>query len=307
MKDKNLWLVLLAIVCSLIMAMIAIVEVVSATDANDTADWLTIEPEEKKCVDFEDDWLWISGCNPCEQYAKEDNETLYNMTDEDEYDEFKSRDWEDPGNALHIDYFMRQPKAAVTVIAFVSASMNKDLVKDVFVYKNVSFGLDTKAEKYYQAILMVHNETGFSRSEYPPCGLTLEQAKEIFYIDTDKEARDWLGEQYNWEIGRLYYYILLGTYHSWLHPEDAGSAIAVMKDAERNTSESIIEIDRVAYQLATIAYFHNRTIVDQCILYNEDLPTDEIKQVEIILEKANEPLPIPEPTPRYKYDYWENK
>ena len=78
-----------------------------------------------------------------------------------------------------------------------------------------------------------------------------------------------------------------------------------MKDARENTNS--MEINRFAYKLATIAYFHNREIVDQCILYNEDLPTDELEQVEMILERANEPEhvvePEPEPMPRRRFDY----
>ena len=99
---------------------------------------------------------------------------------------------------------------------------------------------------------------------------------------------------------------MLGTYHSWLHPEDAGSAIAVMKNAKENRSS--MEIDPVAYQLATVAYFYNKELVDQCILNNDDLPTDELKQVEIILARANEPEtppPQPMPLPRRRYNYWQ--
>jgi hypothetical protein len=309
MNWKNVLLVLMVVYS--LMAVIAVAGVINVADANDT-EWLLAESEEKICdVDFED-WLWIPGCNlACNPCAGEDNETLEqsdNITEEDKYYPWKASDFEDKGNLLHIGYFMREPKAAVAVIAFVKTAINKERVKDVLVYHNVSFGLDTKAEQYYQAILMVHNETGFSRSEYSPCGLTLEQAKEIFYIDSDKEATYWLSEQHNWGIGRLHYYILLGIYHSWLHPEDAGSAIQVIRDAKENTSN--IEIDSVVYQLATIAYFHNRELVDECILNNEDLPTDELEQVEIILKKAKTDesgiLPTPSPTPRHKYDYWEN-
>jgi hypothetical protein len=311
MNWKNVLLVLM-VVYSLI-AVIAVVGVINVADANDT-EWLLAESEEKICdVDFED-WLWIPGCNlACNPCAGEDNETLEqsdNITEEDKYYPWKASDFEDKGNLLHIGYFMREPKAAVAVIAFVKTAINKERVKDVLVYHNVSFGLDETAEQYYAAILQVHNETGFSENEHEPCGLTVEQAKEIFYIDTDEEATYWLSEQHNWKIGRLYYYILLGIYHSWLYPEDAGSAIAIIRDAETsNATESIIKIDRIAYQLAAIAYFHNRTVIERCILYNEDLPTDELEQVErILLEKADEseildPTPTP---PRRKFNYWQN-
>ncbi len=273
MNKKSFWIGVLVVMCLLTMA-VAFTQGTNAAEVNDTEDWLVIRPIE-------------SGEKIC--------------------------DFEDKNNLLHIGYFIREPKAAVAVIAFVRMAINKERVKDVFVFQNVSFGLDETAEQYYTAILQVRNQTGFSKGQYPPSGLTIEQAKEIFYIDTNKDARDWLIGKNNWEIGRLYYYILLGIYHSWLHPEDAGSAIKIIKNAGKNTSESIIKIDRVAYQLATIAYFHNRTIVDQCILYNEDLPTEEIKQVEIILERAKtdkseilDPTPAPSPTPRHKYDYWKN-
>jgi hypothetical protein len=285
---------------------ISIVDANYIEDTNDTnEDWLVIEPEEKICNVSSEDWLWIPGCEyACEQYTEENNETLYNVTDEEEYDEFKPRYWDDPGNVLHIGYFMREPKAAFVVIALVKKRISRDRVKDVFFGKNISFGLDERAEQYYAAILQAHNETGFSEDEYPPSGLTVEQIKEIFYIETNEQAISWLSGEHNNLIGRLYYYILLGIYHSWLYPEDAGSAIAAEKDAGSNTS---IKIDRVAYQLAAIAYFHNRTTADQCIENCEDLPTDELKKVEMILAIADEPepTPTPSPTPRRRYDYWQ--
>jgi hypothetical protein len=258
MKDKNLWLVFLLIVLSLIIA-IAAAEVVSAADTNDT--------------------------------------------EEDDYYPWKASDFEDKGNFIHIDYFMNNPRAAVAIIAFVKRS--KELAKHVFVFQNVSFGLDAKAEKYYQAILAVHNKTGFNEDEYPPSGLTLPQAKEIFYIDRDEQALFCLSEENNNLTGRLLYYTLLGIYHKRLCPKDAGSAIAVMKDAEGNTSN--ITIHKSAYHLATIAYFHGRERVDQCIAENEDLPIDELKQIEMMFAIANEPEPLPPsptPAPRRRYDYW---
>lgn len=287
---------------------IAFAQGTSAIETNNTKDWLAIEvtePGEKIC-DAED-WLCIEGCG---RYAKPDEESREDDSNEtiekDECYPWKAIDFEDKDNLLHIGYFMRQPKAAVAIIAFVSASMNKNRVKDVFVYKNLSFGLDPRAEEYYVAILQVHNATGFSRSEYPPNGLTIEQAKEIFYIDSDQQAMFWLEKERNINTGRLYYYILLGIYHSWLHSEDAGSAIAIIKDAESNAN-SIIKIDPLAYQLATVAYFHGTEAVKE----GQELPTDELEQVEIILEKAkadkSETLPTPSPTPRHKYNYWENK
>ena len=74
---------------------------------------------------------------------------------------------------MRIDYFMKQPFAAVAIIAFVN-KIERKLAKDVFACKNISFGLDPRAEEYYAAILRVHNETGFNRNEYPPCGLAIE-------------------------------------------------------------------------------------------------------------------------------------
>jgi hypothetical protein len=302
MKQKNICIALVSI-CLLVMA-VAFAQEINATEENDIEDWLIIEPEEKICdVGFED-WLCISGCNSACAYAEENNETLEqndNVTKEGEYYPWKASDFEDKDNLLHIDYFMREPLAATAVIAFVRMAISKERVKDVLVYKNLSFGLDETAEQYYAAILQVHNETGFDQSEYPPSGLTIEQTKEIFYIDTDEKARSWLSKQHNWKIGRLYYYILLGTYHnhSWLHPEDAGSAIAIMKDAE-----SIIKIDRAAYQLATLAYFHGIEVVYE----EQDLPTDELEEVERILEKAkvDESETLPMPTPARRFDYWKN-
>jgi hypothetical protein len=232
------------------------------------------------------------------------------VTDEEEYDEFKPRYWDDPGNVLHIGYFMREPKAAFAVIALVNKRISRERVKDVFFGKNISFGLDETAEQYYAAILQVRNQAGFSKGQYPPSGLTIEQAKKVFYIDTNELALFWLSEENNNLVGRLHYYTLIGACHNHerLCPEDAGSAIAVMKSEEGNTSESIIKINRFAYQLAVIAYFYDMELVDQCISNYDDLPTDELEQVEIIFERANKPEPLPPsptPTPRRRYDYWQ--
>ena len=223
-----------------LLAAIAVAEMVSATNANDTID-------EDRCIDIGDRVRFI------------DRDT-------------------------RIDYFMEQPFAAVAIIAFVN-NIERELAKNVFACKNISFGLDPRAEEYYAAILQVRDERVFRGNGHPPSWLTVEQAKEIFYIETDERALFWLAKERNNKTGRLYYYFLLGTYQNWLHPEDAGSAIAVMKNAGMNG----MEIEPVVYQLATAAYFHSRAKVDQCILGNDDLPTDELKEVEIILERANNP------------------
>ena len=200
-------------------------------------------------------------------------------------------------DVLH--YLMRHPFAAVAAIAFLTVA-SAGFGITVFAYNDVDFGTDELAEQYYQAILVVHNETGFNDSEYAPSGLTVEQAKEIICINTDDEAKFWLAEERNNLTGRLYYYILLGWYQAMLSSGDdrCGSCLP---DGRYYITEiledpSIVKLDATicnmtVYDLATIAYFYNTTIVDEFVKAEDcsmvsQLPTDELNRVLELLAEA---------------------
>ena len=196
-----------------------------------------------------------------------------------------------------LHYFMRHPFAAVAVIAFLTVG-SAGFGMTVFAYNDVDFGTDATAEEYYQAILTAHNETGFSRSEYPPCGLNIEQAKEIFCINTDQEAMFWLSEENNNLTGRLYYYILLGWYQSMLTPGD-GECESCLPDNRYYITEllkdpSIVKLDATicnmtVYDLATVAYFHGTEVVDKFVKDCPKigiLPKDELNRVQELLAAA---------------------
>lgn len=198
-------------------------------------------------------------------------------------------------DTLH--YFMRHPFAAVAVIAFLTVA-SAGFGMTVFAYNDVDFGTNATAEQYYQAILVVHNETGFNESEYAPCGLTVKQAKEIFCINTDEEARFWLSEERNNLTGRLYFYILLGWYQSMLSSGDSRSG-SCLPDGRYHITEilgdpSIVKLDGTingfsVYDLATVAYFHGTEVVDQYITdwpEGKPLPSDELDRVKELLAEA---------------------
>jgi len=189
---------------------------------------------------------------------------------------------------------MRNPLAVVIVIAFLTVgSAGLDgFGMTVFAFDETEFGTDELAENYYQAILVVHNETGFSRSEYPPCGLTVEEAKKIICINKDEEAMFWLDEERNNHTGRLYYYILLGQYQAMLNPIDE----SCLPDNRYHISEilqdpSIVKLDATingfsVYDLATVAYFHGTKVVDAFIRDWPEgtLPTEELDRVKALLQ-----------------------
>ena len=189
-----------------------------------------------------------------------------------------------------LHYLMRHPFVAVAVIAFLTVG-SAGFGLTVFAYSETDFGTDAMAEEYYDAILTVHNETGFSRSEYAPSGLTLEETKEIICINTDEEARFWLSEERNRLTGRLYYYILLGWYQSMLGSGDSGSCLP---DGRYHITEiledkSIVKLDGSVgnfsvYDLATIAYFHGTDVVDAYVrdlLAGKPIKLEQSKMAEL--------------------------
>lgn len=178
-----------------------------------------------------------------------------------------------------IHYAIRHPVVAIVVIAlllFPSVNIS------YFICNDVPLGTDERAEQYYSAILKVHQEVGFNQDEYAPSGLTAVQAKEIPCIDSDEQVEYWLSSEHNEGIGRLYYYMLLATYHRWFHPEDAQYKEQDIIDNPEIVKT--IQLNESAYELATVAYFHNRTIVNSYLLKETDaLPTEELDRVKALL------------------------
>ena len=195
-------------------------------------------------------------------------------------------------DTLH--YAIRHPVVTIVVIAFLmvgSAGLD-GFGMTVFAYNEVDFGTDAMAEEYYRAILIAHNETGFTRSEYAPSGLTIAEAKEIICINTDEEAMFWLAEERNNHTGRLYYYILLGRYQNMLYPADK----SCLPDNRYHITEiledpSIVKLDATidgfsVYDLATVAYFHGTEVVDAFVRDWPEgtLPTTELDKVKALLQ-----------------------
>ncbi|MCK4473699.1 hypothetical protein KAU40_00295 [Candidatus Parcubacteria bacterium] len=179
-----------------------------------------------------------------------------------------------------IHYLIRHPVFAIVVICLIVFPIGGI---EYFICNDVNLGTDEKAEQYYEAILQVHQDIGFNENEYPPSGLTLEQAKEIPCINNDTDAEYWLSEEYNKDIGRVYYYILLAIYHRWLHPEDANhTAMEILNNPEIIGN---FTLDNRSYNYATVAYFHNRSVVNAHLLTNSTLPTDELERVKALLPK----------------------
>nr|CBH36807.1 hypothetical protein BSM_02840 [uncultured archaeon] len=205
-------------------------------------------------------------------------------------------------DVLH--YGIRHPVFAVVTIALL---MVPSVSVECFICNEIDLGTDERAEQYYQAILQVHQAVGFNESEYAPSGLTVAQAKEIPCIDTDAEAKCWLSSECsecidpnecnectecfeciecnecNKDLGRLYYYILLATYHRWLHPEDAH--FKVLDIIDDPVIIKTVQLDEEAYELATVAYFHNRSIVNAYLLGEGSLPSEELDKVKVLLQK----------------------
>ncbi len=181
-----------------------------------------------------------------------------------------------------IHYGLRHPILAIATIALL---MFSGAQADYFICNEIDLGTDERAEQYYTAILQAHSEIGFGEDEYKPNGLTIPQIKEIICTDSDEEALYWLNE-HNFGIGRLYYYTLLATYHNWLHPEDRHfTAAQIQKNPDIIKS---VQIDPRAYELATVAYFHNREVVNDYLLGNGDLPTVELDRVKELLAESKE-------------------
>ena len=196
-----------------------------------------------------------------------------------------------------VHYLRRHPLAAVAVTAFLIVG-SAGFGLTAFAYNDVDFGTDETAEEYYVAILQVHDEIGFSRSEYPPCGLTVAEVKEIVCIDTDEEAMFWLAEERNNLTGRLYYYVLLGRYQSMLSHEDSICGSSCTPDNRYYVMElikdpSIVKLDgRIyglsVYDLATVAYFNGVEGVDEYLRDQLNYPLvtrDELNRVKEVLEE----------------------
>ena len=178
-----------------------------------------------------------------------------------------------------IHYGIQHPMFAIVTVALVAFGGTG---VDFYICDEIDLGTDARAEQYYAAILTVHNKIGFTADEYPQPGLTLVQVKEIMCNNTEEEAKMFL-EDDAWGTGRLYYYYLVATYHRWLHPEDAHFKVQEIIDDPEIIKT--VQLDEEAYELATVAYFHSRDIVNAYLLGEGTLPTEELDKVKELLQK----------------------